>query len=331
MSQFPQIRLRRLRQSKGVRKMLAKPLPTYSRFIWPVFLVEGENRRVEIPSMPKQYRYSIDTLCEDLAPLAEKGLGGVMLFGVIEEDCCKNNSGTSAADPNGIVQRATRTLREKFPELVIFTDVCVCAYTHHGHCGVLTEKGTVDNDATLKVLADVAVSHAAAGATGVAPSSMMDGQIQAIRTGLAENGYDDTILMSYSTKFASSMYGPFRDAADSAPGAGDRKAYQQPYDCRSQAIRESMEDEKEGADILMVKPALYYLDIIAAIKERSDLPMAAYNVSGEYSMLWASANNNWGDLYAMARESIMALDRAGTDIILSYWANQYEELAAIEV
>ncbi len=325
MSDFPNIRMRRLRSSESLRRMFSRPFPELSRFIWPVFVVEGESKRIPIQSMPGQFRYSIDELCRDLEPLVPQGLGGIMLFGVIDEDQ-KSPDAKYCYDSNGLVQRAIREIKKQFPELTVFTDVCVCAYTDHGHCGILRPSGKVLNDPSLEILAKMAVSHAVAGADGVAPSAMMDGQIRAIRKALRRHKMDDTILMSYSTKFASNMYGPFREAADSSPASGDRRSYQQPYDDFSQAVRESLIDEKEGADILMVKPALFYLDVIAEIKKRSLLPMAAYNVSGEYSMIYASAQNNWGDLYGMARESIIALDRAGTDIFLSYWANQYDQL-----
>jgi porphobilinogen synthase len=211
-------------------------------------------------------------------------------------------------------------------EIIVWTDVCLCAYTTHGHCGALDKKGNVDNDKTLGLLAKMALSHAEAGADGAAPSAMMDGQVCAIRNALSENGFNDTLLMSYSTKFASHFYGPFREAAGSKPGKGDRKGYQACPANLNLALRESIEDEKEGADILMVKPALCYLDIISKIKENSLLPVAAYNVSGEYSMIYACAERGWGDLNGMARESLTAISRAGADIIISYWANQYEVL-----
>lgn len=325
MSEFPNVRMRRLRATESLRKMFSQPFPEFSRFIWPVFVVEGEEKRIAIESMPGQFRYSVDELCKDLTPLVSKGLGGIMLFGVVDEDK-KSPNAEYCYDSNGLVQRAIKEIKTQFPGLTVFTDVCVCAYTDHGHCGVLRPSGKVLNDPSLEILAKMAVSHAEAGADGVAPSAMMDGQISAIRKALSKHKFDDTILMSYSTKFASNMYGPFREAADSSPASGDRRSYQQPYDDFDQAVRESLLDEKEGADILMVKPALFYLDVIAEIKKKSLLPMAAYNVSGEYSMICASAEKGWGDLYGMARESIVALDRAGTDIFLSYWANQYDSL-----
>jgi len=217
-------------------------------------------------------------------------------------------------------------VKEKFPDLIVAADTCVCAYTDHGHCGPLTESGDVDNDPAIENLARIAVSHAKAGADIVAPSSMMDGQVLAIRQGLDASGFTDTILMSYSTKFASAMYGPFRDAEKSQPGKGDRKGYQASYADLRSALRESELDEAEGADILMIKPSLFYLDVLAKMRESTDLPIAAYNVSGEYSMLHATADRGWGELKGMVQESTAALVRAGADILISYWANQYNEI-----
>ena len=242
------------------------------------------------------------------------------------EDSEKDHAGTAAYNDKGTVQRAIREVKERFPQLVVTADVCVCAYTTHGHCGPLTESGDVDNDAANEILAKIAVSYAAAGADMVAPSSMMDGQVQAIRSALDTNAFNQTLLMSYSTKFASAMYGPFREAEKSQPGKGDRKGYQASYGDLRTALRESELDEAEGADMLMVKPSLFYLDVLAKIREATDLPIAAYNVSGEYSMLHATAERGWGDLKGMVQESSAALVRAGADILISYWANQYNEL-----
>jgi porphobilinogen synthase len=248
-----------------------------------------------------------------------------MIFGVVGNSH-KTQNGDFAYSADGIVPRAVQAVKRNFPGLIVFTDVCLCAYTLHGHCGLLDADGGVNNDATLEILAKSAVSHAAAGADAVAPSAMMDGQVRVIRKALDAAGYANTILMSYSTKYASAMYGPFRDAADSAPGKGDRKSYQLPFDDLKQSLRESQFDEAEGADILMVKPALFYLDVILRITQNSSLPVAAYNVSGEYSMIHASAEKGYGDLYAMAAESIAAISRSGADIILSYWANQLDKI-----
>lgn len=274
--------------------------------------------------MPGQFRYSIDTLLEAVAEVVAMGIRSVMVFGVVYAKR-KSADAAYAWQPDGLVQEAVTTLKNKFPGLLVFTDVCVCEYTSHGHCGCLHESGYVLNDESLEMLTSMAVSHARAGADGVAPSAMMDGQVHAIREALDHDNLEDTILMSYSTKFASAMYGPFREAADSAPAEGDRSGYQ--ADCRNwrAGVRESHADEAEGADILMVKPALFYLDVISEVRRHTMLPVAAYNVSGEYSMLIASANNGWGDLKKLVRESINSLNRAGTDIFISYWANQYDK------
>ena len=322
---FPEIRLRRLRRTKAIRRLFDQPFPVASKFVWPLFVVEGQKRHESISSMPGQYRMSPDELIRAVEPVAKQGIGGVLLFGQTEG--VKDKAGSGAYDEKGAVQRAIPLLKREFPDLVVMTDVCLCAYTDHGHCGPLDRHGHVDNDASCELLARVALSHAAAGADVVAPSAMMDGQIQAIRKALTENDFQDTLLMAYSTKFASSMYGPFRDAENSAPSAGDRKGYQASYANPRAALRESEFDEAEGADILMIKPTLFYLDLLAEIRARTDLPVAAYNVSGEYSMIHAAAERGWGDLRAMARESLMAIDRAGADLILSYWAPNYAELA----
>lgn len=325
MSGFPGVRLRRLRSKSAIRDMVGIEPPGPEKFVWPVFVIEGEGRRQPIDAMPGQSRLSVDELLRDLQPVAEMGVGGVLIFGVVEEGP-KDAAGEAAASEQGTVQRAVQEVSREYPELVLMTDVCLCSYTDHGHCGPLRADGTVDNDAALGVLARVAVSHAAAGADVVAPSAMMDGQVGAIRSALDEAGHSETIIMSYSTKFASSMYGPFREAGQSAPQSGDRSGYQaSPADLRT-ALRESALDEDEGADILMVKPALFYLDVICRLRERTDLPIAAYNVSGEYSMILASAERGWGEMTAMARESLLALKRAGTDIFLSYWASRYDEI-----
>ena len=325
---YPSIRLRRLRRTQALRRMVGQPFPGPEKFVWPVFVVEGSGRQEPIESMPGQFRYSVDLLCEALKPVVDSGVNSVLLFGVLD-DQAKDEQGTGAYAEDGVVQKAVRTLRHTFHHLTIMTDVCLCAYTSHGHCGPLHAGGDVDNDAANALLARVALSHAAAGADVVAPSAMMDGQVATIREALDADQYSDTILMSYSTKFASSMYGPFREAEKSAPQHGDRQGYQASYADLRTALRESEEDEAEGADILMVKPSLFYLDVIARVRDNTDLPIAAYNVSGEYAMLHATAERGWGDLYPMARESIAALARAGTDIFISYWANQYAALKKI--
>ncbi len=325
MNRYPDVRLRRLRKTPSVRRLFDSPLPGPEKFIWPLFVAEGTGKREAIDAMPGQFRLSTDKICREVEASVNQGLGGVLLFGLTEQEN-KDPVGTGACDDHGAVQDAVRVLKKEFPHLVVMTDVCLCAYTSHGHCGPLNPEGDVDNDLTLPRLAQTALSHVRAGADGVAPSAMMDGQVQAIRRALDEGGYQDTLLMSYSTKFASSLYGPFREAEQSAPGKGDRQGYQQSYRDPRQAIRESLFDEDEGADILMVKPALFYLDILSKLREQTDLPLAAYNVSGEYSMIHAAADRGWGDLRAMARESICAISRAGADLIISYWANRYKDL-----
>ena len=325
MNAFPEVRLRRMRRTPSLRRMFDAPLPGPSKFLWPVFVVGGKKQRQPIDAMPGQFRYSVDTLLKDLGPVAKSGIGGVLIFGLVE-NAGKDTCGTGAYADRGAVQQAVRAIRAAYPDLVVFTDVCLCAYTTHGHCGPLTNDDDVDNDAANALLAKVAVSHAAAGADCVAPSAMMDGQVQAIRSALDAAAFQQTLLMSYSTKFASAMYGPFREAEQSAPQKGDRQGYQASYRDLRQALRESALDEAEGADILMVKPALFYLDLLTRLRARTDLPLAAYNVSGEYSMLIAAAERGWGDLRGMVRESTAALSRAGADLLISYWANRYEEL-----
>lgn len=325
MSNFPKTRLRRLRRTEGLRKMFDLTMPGPEKFIWPVFVVEGENIREPIESMPGQNRLSVDCLIKDLEPVVKSGIGGVLLFGVIE-DTKKDSKGTFAYNDKCPVQKAIKQIRKKYFDLTIISDVCMCAYTDHGHCGILDMHGEIDNDISNESLARIAVSHAVAGADIVAPSAMMDGQVGAIRYALDSAGHQNTLILSYSTKFASAMYGPFRDAEKSAPKSGDRKSYQQSYADPRQAIRESLMDESENADILMVKPSLFYTDIIAELRQQTDLPIAAYNVSGEYSMLIASADRGWGDLRSMVQESTTAIVRSGADIIISYWANQYEKM-----
>ena len=314
------VRLRRLRRTEAIRGMFAMDRPSRDRFIWPVFLVEGAGRKEPIASMPGQFRWSVDRLVAEFP----SGVKSVLLFGQTEGE--KDEIGSAAADMGGVVQRAIPALKAAFPDLVVFTDVCLCAYTSHGHCGPHDPDGDIDNDAACEMLARVAVSHARAGADGVAPSAMMDGQIAAIRSALDEEGFKKTLLISYSTKFASTMYGPFRDAENSAPSQGDRQGYQASYRDPDAAVRESLVDEAEGADALMVKPALWYLDMIAKVRSRTLLPVMAYNVSGEYSMVHAAAKAGFCDLYAAARESLYAIFRAGATQVISYWTPFYGEI-----
>jgi porphobilinogen synthase len=314
------VRLRNLRRTEALRNLFAMDVPSRDKFIWPVFLVDGANRKEEIPSMPGQYRWSVDRLVAEFP----EGVKSVLLFGQTEGD--KDELGSGAADMRGVVQRAIPALKKAFPTLTVFTDVCLCAYTCHGHCGPRDADGDVDNDAACEMLARVAVSHARAGADAVAPSAMMDGQIAAIRAALEEEGFKKTLVVSYSTKFASTMYGPFRDAENSAPGEGDRQGYQASYRDAGSALRESEIDEAEGADALMVKPALFYLDMIQSVSAQTLLPVMAYNVSGEYSMIHASAEKGYCDLYPTARESLLAIFRAGVTQVISYWAPFYDQI-----
>lgn len=325
MSGYPQVRMRRLRRTAGLRRLFDAPAPGPERFMWPVFVKAGRGIREPIEAMPGQYRLSCDQLIRELEPVVDSGVGSILVFG-LPEPSEKDATGSSALAMDGAVQQAVQAVRGRYPEVTVATDVCVCAYTRHGHCGPLDDDGQVDNDAAVEILSAMAVSHARAGAQIVAPSAMMDGQVHGIRTALDQHGFQSTILMSYSTKFASAMYGPFREAEQSAPQKGDRRGYQASYGDVRQALRESVLDESEGADILMVKPSLFYLDVIARIRAQSDLPLAVYNVSGEYSMLIATAERGWGDLKGMVRESTAALVRAGADVLISYWASRYNEI-----
>ena len=327
MDGYPEVRLRRLRRTEALRDMFGMDAPSPAKFIWPVFVVPGSGRREAIDSMPGQFRLSADELVKELAPVVAQGVKSVLLFGQHEGEG-KDECGTPAADPHGAVQRAIPVLRRAYPDLVILTDVCLCAYTAHGHCGPHDADGDIDNDAACEMLTRVAVSHARAGADGVAPSAMMDGQVAAIRQALDDEGFKKTLLIAYSTKFASQMYGPFRDAENSAPSQGDRQGYQASYRDPRTALRESAFDEAEGADALMVKPALFYLDLIREVSRRSLLPVMAYNVSGEYSMVHAAAEKGYCDLYATARESLTAIFRAGATQVISYWAPFYGKIFA---
>ena len=328
MLKYPSIRMQRYRKSDSIRSLFSMDVPPPNKFVWPVFLVDGESVKDEISSMPNQYRYSIDMLINDLPRVIEQGINSILLFASIESDL-KDEIGSYACSRDDIVNRAIPIIKKSFPSLTIITDVCLCAYTDHGHCAPLDKDGHIDNDRSLEQLSKIAVVHAKSGADMVAPSAMMDGQVFAIREALNFAGFKDVMIMSYSTKFASNLYGPFRDAENSAPIAGGRDSYQIPYDSTFQALRESQLDEQEGADILMVKPALFYLDIVSKVKSDSSIPVAVYNVSGEYSMLYAMADRGFGDLYALAAESLVSMKRAGADIIISYWSNQYNKVFGI--
>ncbi|MFW6061274.1 MAG: porphobilinogen synthase [Planctomycetota bacterium] len=326
MAGFPTRRLRRLRRHAALRDMLASVRLAPEQLIAPLFVRSGTGVRREIPSMPGQYQYSVDTAIEAARRLAEKGIASVLLFGIPDE---KDAVGSEAWNEQGPVLTLCRRLKAELPELVVITDVCLCEYTDHGHCGPVRkrEDGTaeVDNDAALELLGKVGVSCGRSGADIVAPSSMMDGQVRAIREALDADGQAETAILSYAVKFASSLYGPFRDAAESAPGFGDRRTYQMDYRSPDQAVLEAETDVAEGADMLMVKPAAAYLDVIAAVKQRVELPLAAYHVSGEYSMLQAAGQMGWLDVQAAATEVTCAIKRAGADLIITYFAERLAE------
>ncbi|MBU5472114.1 porphobilinogen synthase [Roseburia sp. MSJ-14] len=313
-------RPRRLRGNVLLRKMVRETRMDASSLVYPMFVIEGNNIKEEIPTMPGQYRYSVDRMEEKLTQLADAGVSSVMLFGIPGH---KDEIGSGAYAEDGIVQKAFRKAKEVCPQLYMIGDVCMCEYTSHGHCGVLCGHD-VDNDKTLELLAKTALSQVQAGADMVAPSDMMDGRVAAIRQKLDENGYINTPIMSYAVKFASSFYGPFRDAAGSAPSFGDRKSYQMDYHNRREALKEAMLDVEEGADIIMVKPAMAYGDLIREVKDRTDIPVASYSVSGEYAMVKAAAQAGFIDEASILCEMAVSAYRAGTDIYITYFA---EELA----
>ncbi len=311
-------RPRRLRGSETLRKMVRETRMDKSSLIYPLFVREGEGMEEEIQSMEGQYRYSIDRLPYELERLTEAGVSGVMLFGIPEH---KDEVGSGAYDPQGIVQRALRAAKKEFPDLYYVTDVCMCEYTSHGHCGVLCGQ-EVDNDETLKLLAKTALSHVEAGADMVAPSDMMDGRVRAIRECLDHHGHTGIPIMSYAVKYASSFYGPFREAAGSAPSFGDRKSYQMDFHNRREGLKEALTDLEEGADILMVKPALSYLDIISDVAKAVSVPVAAYSVSGEYAMVKAAAKMGWIDEEKIIGEMAAGAYRAGAQIYITYFAKE---------
>lgn len=316
--QFPNIRPRRLRRSAALRRLVRETELSASRFVYPLFVTHGESIQRAVPSMPGIFQWSVDKLGREIEEVVTLNIPAVLLFGLPET---KDEAGSEAYNDAGIVQRAIRRIKALAPDLLVVTDVCFCEYTSHGHCGII-RNGDVDNDATLGLLARTAVSHAAAGADIVAPSDMMDGRVGAIRRALDEHGYSQIPIMSYSAKYASSFYGPFREAAECAPQFGDRRSYQMDPSNRREALREALLDVAEGADILMVKPALPYLDIIRDIRETLNLPLAAYNVSGEYSMIKAASRNGWLDERLATLETLNAIRRAGADIIISYHAKE---------
>lgn len=314
-------RPRRLRTTPTLRSMMRETRMSPSSLIYPLFAMEGENIKKEIPSLPGQYHWSPDRICEAVQECVDAGVDKVILFGLPAE---KDEIGSGAWAENGIVQQAVRVIKKNFPNVTVITDVCMCEYTSHGHCGILCDH-YVDNDKTLEVLAKTALSHAQAGADMVAPSDMMDGRVGAIRKILDDNGFINVPIMAYSAKYASAFYGPFRDAAGSAPSFGDRRSYQMdPHNVR-EAIYECELDVREGADLLMVKPALSYLDVIVKARQRFDLPIAAYSVSGEYAMIKATAAAGLIDEYRIMCESALSIYRAGADILITYYAKELAE------
>lgn len=310
-------RMRRLRRSDGLRALVRETRLAPTDFIYPIFVSHGRDLREPIASMPGQARLSVDQLPREAAELRSLDIPAVLLFGLPAD---KDARGSEAWAADGIVQRAVRELKDAAPELIVITDVCLCEYTDHGHCGLLDERGAVINDATVALLAETAVSQAEAGADIVAPSDMMDGRVGAIRAALDADGFAETALLSYAAKFASAFYGPFREAADSAPAFGDRRAYQMDPANGREALRAIERDLAEGADMVMVKPALAWLDIVRAARERVDAPLAAYNVSGEYAMIKAAAERGWLDEERVVLETLTGIRRAGADLILTYHA-----------
>jgi porphobilinogen synthase len=318
VSTFPVTRLRRLRRTGALRSLVRETRLDLQDFVFPVFVAPDPLRNDALPALS---RLTVEEVVAEAEQCASLGVPALLLFGIPEE---KDDRGSGAWDDDGIVQQALRAIRERAPSLVLITDVCLCEYTSHGHCGVL-EGEEVANDETLDLLARTAISHVEAGADAVAPSDMMDGRVGALRSGLDEAGFESTPIVSYSAKYASAFYGPFREAADSAPAFGDRRGYQMDPANVREALRECEQDVREGADLLMVKPALPNLDIIRAVRERFDLPLAAYNVSGEYAMVKAAGAAGWLDEQAAALESLTAIKRAGADVVISYWTKELAE------
>ncbi|MEI6726630.1 MAG: porphobilinogen synthase [Actinomycetes bacterium] len=313
---YPSYRMRRLRRTPAIRRMLRETTLSIDDLIYPLFVIAGENVNNPISSMPGCSQLSIGNLLTEVREVAGLGIPAILLFGIPAH---KDSAATGAYDSEGVVQMAVRAIKDEFPELVVVTDVCLCEYMDHGHCGVIQD-GEVVNDVTLELLAKMAITHADSGADIVAPSDMMDGRVAAIRGALDDEGLSDTIIMSYSSKFASAFYGPFREAAESAPAFGDRKSYQMDPANGEEAIREALLDIEEGADIIMVKPAIPFLDVIHAVKQETKFPLAAYNVSGEYAMIKAAAANGWLDEERAVLEAVTGIKRAGADLIITYHA-----------
>ena len=313
---YPSYRMRRLRRTPAIRDLVRETRLQLDDLVYPLFVIAGENVKNPISSMPGCYQLSIGNVLPEVREVVKLGIKAILLFGIPAH---KDPAATGAYDHEGVVQMAIRAIKDEFPDLVIITDVCLCEYTDHGHCGVVQE-GEVLNDVTLELLAKMAVTHAECGADMVAPSDMMDGRVAAIRNALDDEGLTDTILLSYSSKFASAFYGPFREAAESAPAFGDRKTYQMDPANGEEAVREALLDIEEGADMIMVKPALPFLDVIHAVKQETKFPLAAYNVSGEYAMIKAAAANGWLDEQRAVLEAITGIKRAGADLIITYHA-----------
>jgi len=314
---FPVNRMRRLRSNKIIRSMVRETSLSVDDFIYPIFVVYGKDKKIPVKSMPGVFQFSVDNLKKEVMEIKSLGIPAVLLFGIPEY---KDGVGSSACQDDGVVQNAIKLIKDICPELMIITDVCLCEYTDHGHCGVVEKDGTINNDATLELLAQEALSHVKAGCDMVAPSDMMDGRIAYIRKALDENNYSNIPIMSYAAKYCSSFYGPFREAAESAPQFGDRKTYQMDPANVREALREVNLDIEEGADIVMVKPALAYLDVIKAVREKFGYPTAAYSVSGEYAMVKAAAACGWLDEKNVMLEILTAIKRAGADLIISYAA-----------
>ncbi len=311
-------RTRRLRKNENIRRLVRETRLSVDDLIYPLFIEEGEQIETEIVSMPGIKRFSLDRITTELDEVVSLNIPAVLLFGIPSK---KDDEGTETWDENGIIQQAIRFIKKKYPELYVITDVCFCEYTSHGHCGII-HNNDVDNDATLVNIAKQAISHAKAGADMIAPSGMMDGTVAMVRESLDNTGFVDLPIMAYSVKYASSYYGPFRDAADSAPSFGDRRTYQMDAANRDEAMRKATFDDQEGADILMVKPALSYLDIIRDLKNNFDRPIACYNVSGEYAMIKAAGEKGWIDEERVMMESLLSMKRAGADIIITYFAKE---------
>ncbi len=313
---FPAYRPRRLRRNSNLRKLLAETKLSVDDFIYPMFVMPGKNKKVPVSSMPGIYKQSIDNLIKEIREVKKLGIKAILLFGIPER---KDEMGTEGYDENGIIQKAIKEIKKKVEDIIVITDVCMCEYTSHGHCGIIRD-GDVDNDETLQYLARMSLSHAQAGADMVAPSDMMDGRVGVIRDELDANGFNNIAIMSYAAKYASAFYGPFREAAESPPQFGDRRSYQMDPPNVREALREIELDIEEGADIVMVKPALAYLDVIRAAREGFDHPIAAYNVSGEYSMVKAAGKLGWIDEELVMMEVLTSIKRAGADLILTYFA-----------